>query len=395
MAIELSDNVRKVFYAMQSQESSRTAVANTLVSAGIGLMQKKKFGEAAAAFKRATAMQPDNIDAYNMLGQAYTNLGKKKEAIEAYKLSLKLDRQQDQVYNAIANLYIDIKQPADAEKQLKEAVKVNRLNTLAFYTLGHLQVQGGKFAEAEASFRQVVKLEPKDGNSYYALGMALSREGKFDDAITQLQQAVKLKRDFAPALTELGKAYIATGEPAKAQEQIDLLKKIQTTDAALSAAELAAEIRQPKIYFYNSTESTLQLSLTPMSLLALDPTTFTTAGSSREYSVVFNFDSEMDPSSVMNINNWQISKSGGGAAGIYNNGLYSPKEATIPIIPNRVSYDPTSREARVVFTLRQNATNDAVIDPKHIVFKFLGKDLRGKTMDPTADQYDGFAKVPF
>jgi hypothetical protein len=30
-----------------------------------------------------------------------------------------------------------------------------------------------------------------------------------------------------------------------------------------------------------------------------------------------------------------------------------------------------------------------------MVFKFTGTDSKGRTMDPTADQYDGYAGSPF
>jgi hypothetical protein len=111
--------------------------------------------------------------------------------------------------------------------------------------------------------------------------------------------------------------------------------------------------------------------------------------------VKFVFDSDMDPSSVKNITNWSISKAAGGEAGIYNNGLYSPKNISAPAIPKQASYDPLTREATLVFTLTQNSTADGTIDASHLVFKFTGTDKNGKSMDPLADQFDGFRSTPF
>lgn len=45
--------------------------------------------------------------------------------------------------------------------------------------------------------------------------------------------------------------------------------------------------------------------------------------------------------------------------------------------------------------LSQKATNDATIDRPRMVFKFSGKDMAGKTLDPTADEFDGAAQAPF
>jgi len=49
--------------------------------------------------------------------------------------------------------------------------------------------------------------------------------------------------------------------------------------------------------------------------------------------------------------------------------------------------------ATVYFSVDQNATADATIDPKHIVFKFSGLDAYGKAMDASADEYAGFSGV--
>ena len=110
--------------------------------------------------------------------------------------------------------------------------------------------------------------------------------------------------------------------------------------------------------------------------------------------MVFQFNGEMDTTSVKNIANWKISKATGGKAGYYNHGytLNPQKQADLPLLKN-VSYDPTKQQATVTFSIKQNATADAVIDPAHIVFKFSGKDIQGKSMDTTGDEFDGFGKV--
>lgn len=392
MALNFSDNVQKMFSALTSATDLRSSVANTLLSSGINLMQNKKYSEAASAFRQAAAMQPDLTEAYIYQGDAYSRLGKKKEAIEAYKMSLKVDKSQDTVYTTLAGVYIDSGQQAEAEKVLKDGIKQNKQNTLAYYMLGQLQAQNKDYSSAEANFRQVVKLEPKDGNGYYALGMALNGQGKYDAAVEMLQKATALKKDFSPALLELGRAYAGLGNKEKAQEQVDALSAIDTTDAAISAEELAAEIKQPKMKYYNSVDSSLKLNISNISLLAIAPAEFINPGGSKDFTVKFTFDSDMDLGSVVNPLNWRISKASGGTAGLYNNGLYSAKDVPVPYIPKNVSYDPTTREATVAFTIRQLTSGiDGTIDPKHLVFQFLGKDVNGKSMDSSADQYNGWS----
>lgn len=391
MAFDFSDNVQKMFSALSSASSLRSNVANTLLSSGINLMQGKKYAEAASAFRQAAAMQPDLTEAYTYQGDAYSRLGKKKEAIEAYKMSLKVDKTQDTVYTTLAGVYIDNGQKGEAEKVLRDGIKQNKLNTLAHYTLGHLQQQNGHYTEAEASFREVVKLEPKDGNGYYGLGMSLVSQGKFEEAIKELEKATQLKKEFSPAIYQLGKAYAGAGNLEKAQEQVDALNEIGSSDAKLSAEALAEEIKHPKMTSYNIKNSSLKLTLGTVSLLALDPVAYVQPGARSDFTVQFGFDSDMDIASVINPLNWRISKASGGTAGLYNNGLYSAKDVPVPYIPKSVSYDPLTRQATVSFSIRQLAGSiDGTLDPKHLVFTFQGKDVNGKTMDSSADQYNGW-----
>lgn len=383
-----------IFDVLAAQYSNRSSVADTALSAGISFYQDKKYDRAAQAFKYAASLNPSLTEAYTYLGYSYSSQGKTKEAITAFKQSLKVDKTQDTLYSTIADLYIQQGQKSDAMQVLKDGIKQNKLNTPAYYTLGQLQAQAGDYASAETSFQQVIKLEPKDGNGYYALGMALNGMGQYSDAITQLEKATSLKKDFEAAYYELGRAYNGLGNQDKVQEQIDTLNDIGTSTATALSGSLTLETAKPKLYYYNSVDSTLQLSMGPVSLLALN-SNFSTPGATSEVKVSFAFDTGMDPSSVMTTTNWSITRASGGTAGIYNNGLYSDKNIPVPVIPSRVSYDATNRTATLYFSLTQNATGDGKIDPSHLVFKFNGKDLKGAVMDESADQYDGFAAEMF
>ena len=104
----------------------------------------------------------------------------------------------------------------------------------------------------------------------------------------------------------------------------------------------------------------------------------------------------MDPASVINPRNWSINKAKGGVAGYYNNTVpTSAADITIPSTPLSVTYNAYTGAATVSFMVNQNATGTATIDPKHLVFKFTGKDANGRSMDTAADQIDGAAGQSF
>lgn len=383
----------KMFSALLSQQTLRDQAATNALSSGMALFQKKRYSDAIASFKQATAFKPEMVDAYNYMGMTYVKQGKNKEAIEAYKMSLKVDRNQESVYTDLGNIYFSEQRYGEAEEAYKNAARVNPASTLAPYSLGQIYLKTDRFSDAEVQFKKVQRMTPKDGNVYFALGQTYNKMGRYDEAVSQLEQAVTLKKDFAYAYAELGTAHLQLGNRNKAQEQLDILKNLDTS----LADSLKADLKTPKIIANNTDKSTFNSLLGPGTPLVLLDPGFLEPYSSKDLTMTLQFDSDMDASSVMNVTNWSITKASGGTGGYYNNG-YTPhpeNEINFNPIPKSVMYDAVNLRATVTFSLSQNADGDGVIDPSHLVFKFSGTDAYGKQMDPTADQYDGFAKEGF
>jgi tetratricopeptide (TPR) repeat protein len=379
-----------IFTTLSSQSTQTSSLASNALSSGLSFYQKKDYTKAASEFKRAISLAPSNTQAFNYLGNCYLAQNKTSEAIKVYKSSLSVDPTQDTVHTSLANIYLGQKNYTAAEKEFKAAIKILPTDTVAPYTLGQMYQQQGRYTEAETQFKKVIRMAPKDANPLYALGATYNKEGKYSDAVKVLTQAIRLKPSMQAAHLELGTAYSALGDTNSAQQEVDKLTSLNATQGAL----LSAIVAKPKLVAAGGGENDTFVSFlsanTPLVSMGL-----TTPNSSKTFSMTFSFDSAMDPASIQDPNNWTITKATGGAAGYYNNLLpILPTEAYIPQNPTYVSYDPTQQQAVVTFMLSQNSTNDATIDPSHMVFKFSGKALNGKTMDQTADQFDGYAQSP-
>jgi tetratricopeptide (TPR) repeat protein len=409
LTIDNTTGIGVLFGALDTT-SLRSNAAITALQSGITLMQSKKYKEAAGQFKIAAAYDPTNTDAYNFMAQADMSAGDHKSAINAYKLSLQIfaagqstgtsGTTQDQTQVFLANIYISDKRPVDAINLLKAALRTNPQNIVVPYTLGQLLNQQGSPKEAEPYYRQAVKLAPKDGNAYYGLGTSLEQQGKNSDAILAFQKAISFKKDFSAAIYELGNVYAKTGQKDKAQNEITALQKINTSVSNSDVALLQSAIKQPKIVTIdNTSKSSFNTLLGPVQSLVAVDSQLVQPDSSKEMSVTFLFDSSMDPASVNNISNWTIRKAQGSlispTTGIYDNGAYRSTDVAVPPIPTRVLYDQTTQEATVYFPIRQNSTATGTIDTKRIIFTFNGKDINGKSMDPTANQIDGYSKIAF
>jgi len=397
-----SSSLSPIFSAM-TDTANQQAVSNTALNNGLTFLQNGKYQQAVNAFRMSISYNADNgtgnnKTAYNYLAQAYEGLGNDKQAIAAYQQSLKLDNTQDTIHVALANIYIQDNQNDAATKELKAAMKANSSNYVAPYTLGQLLVKENQPTQAESYFRTTIKLDPNDGNAYYGLGLCLDQQGKASDAIPVLQKAVSLNPSSAAAIYELGNAYYKNDQKDQATSQITALQNLNTTEADTYATNLTNMISQPKITTIDTTKSTFNTTLGAVPLLALD-TDLVQPDASKEVSVTFLFDSEMDAGSVMDINNWSITKAQGATinkdTGLYDNGAYRSTDTAVSPLPSRVMYDATTQEATIYFSLRQNSFSTGTIDTSRIVFTFNGKDTSGKTMDSSANQIDGFAGTAF
>lgn len=389
-------------FAVLGQDSSvsRKELAQYAIAQAAGYMQNNQNDQAIGAFKKALALDPQSATAYTYMGNIYLSQGKNGEAIKAYQQAVRIQSNNALVDTAtsaptqvearisLGNAYLQDKQYAASEKEFKIAEALDPKSSIAAYTLGLQYANTDRLSEAEAQFRKVQKIAPNDGNVYYALGMVNNKQGRYEEAVTNLEKALSLKKSFPAANYELGAAYDALGRTEDAQKQLAILS---TTDAT-QYQNLKTLLEKPGISYMDTKKSGgFSDYLGPgVPLWMLDPTLLTQPRSTKTFSITIGFNTAMDPASVNNTQNWSIARADGGDGGFYNNTMpLSSKDVALPSNPLSVYYNPTTREATLTFSLTQNANGDAVIDQKHIVFKFSGKDALGRTMDTTANQIDG------
>lgn len=375
-------------------QAQRSQVAQYALNKAATYWNAKKPDEAIKEFKKVLAFDPQNSDAYASLGKIYQSKGNIPEAVKYFKAGVQLDRTSVTAHNNLANAYLQDKQYTNAEKEFKISARMDPINTVADYTLGILYTQTDRFAEAEAKFNKVARVAPRDGNVPYSLGVLYNKMGRPEEAAKKLERALTLKKDFPAANYELGAAYVALGETDKAAEQLKIL------DAKKSsfANDLSFILNKPKMVFIDAANNRdfNQLLGAGTPLWMLDPSLLTAPDTSKKVSVAIQFNNKMDIASIMNPANWEISRAKSTEGGYYNSLMpVKSTEVTIPKRPFSVTYDPETRQASVVFTVQQNATGTATIDPSHLVFKFSGKDASGRQMDTTGDQIDGYAAKAF
>jgi predicted TPR repeat methyltransferase len=162
--------------------SATTRPADTLARWGLQLFNKQKFSDAIAAFRSATALQPENAEFWANYGTALDSAGRWSEATRCLERSLSLSRRQADVWTLLGLV----------RKKLKD------------------------FLGAETAFRVALHLEPKSAATWQCLAVLQTEQREYDDAIRCFEMAQASTEPNAVIEANLGKLYLMMGRVEEA-----------------------------------------------------------------------------------------------------------------------------------------------------------------------------------
>lgn len=379
-----------------NSQARMDSLAATSLGQGIDFFQNKKYDQAIAAFRKAAALSPltsNAASAYEYTGQAYLKLEKTDQAIKTYKEAIRLFPSDETFRTALGDIYLQEEMLPEAIKQYEAAVKLNPNDAEASYSLGQTYLKTDQLDKARQQFSNVMRVSPSSATGYYGLGQVARAEGDTNTAINMLNKAIRLNKDFEIGYVELGFAYADAGNFPKAEEMLSYLE-YKGSDKTTELKSYITNAHNPRILMAQA-KNGFPVGLGPKTEISSLAASLKKPNSSKMFAVNFAFSKDMDESSITNPQNWMISRANlRDNNSIYNNGLnISPKEELLAMRPAYVTFNKENNMATVYFMVKQNATADATIDPKHIVFKFSGLDAYGKAMDTSADEYAGFSGV--
>ncbi len=226
--------------------SGRPDFAAAYKNLGIALQGQGKADEAAACYRRAVQLSPNDADAHNLLADALRDQGKLADAVACYRRALELKpdfpeacnnlgialKDQGQLAAAVAcyrralelrpdfpeacnNLGIALKdqgQLDDAVAAYRRALELRPDYAAAHNNLGVVLSAQGRPDEAVACYRRAIEIQPDLAEVHSNLGNTLRRQGKFDEAIASFRRALELRPAYADAHNNLGTAMSELGK---------------------------------------------------------------------------------------------------------------------------------------------------------------------------------------
>ncbi|MGF1498253.1 MAG: tetratricopeptide repeat protein [Elainellaceae cyanobacterium] len=168
------------FKALSLEPHKATAAGHRKL--GDALLADHKPSRAIFCYQQALRLDPNDIVAYQSLGQVLAQQGNFQQAIGVYRRAI---------------------------RQLK---RPDRPLGWAYDAIGSVKVKQGRYTEAIALFRQAIQVEPTYCWSYHNLTEVLLGQEKWRAAAQVAQEAIALSPDYPWAYSQWGRARLALGD---------------------------------------------------------------------------------------------------------------------------------------------------------------------------------------
>jgi tetratricopeptide (TPR) repeat protein len=232
---------------------------------GLILRDRGHLRDAAIAFERAIALDPDHLEAAIALSNVKDQLGDPDGAlavVEAARQYLpddaRLGAQVGALHLKLGHMRKAVAELSRAAAKLEDPVVIGNYGTAqaavgdidgaartfervvqldpksheAIATLGQIYMKQGRLNDAEKLLDHAIRLKPGDARIRFTLGVLYDMTGRLDLAEKQYRAAIGIDDSVGVFYYQLGKVY---GRQGKEEEAVDLLEKGRELDPSLPA----------------------------------------------------------------------------------------------------------------------------------------------------------------
>jgi tetratricopeptide (TPR) repeat protein len=198
--------------------------------------QKGLLAEAEQAARRATALQPGLVAAWNNLGIVLQEAGKIEESASCLERVTKLQPDNPEAHNNLGNTYVRMGRLDRAQLHYDKALSLHPRYAEAHSNRAHLLHALGRYDEAAAAARQAIEILPQMADAYLNLAeIELSRQ-RHREALHWIEALLA----FAPR------------HPGGLAAHARTLKQFDRLEEALAAAEAAVFAAPHSANAYNT-----------------------------------------------------------------------------------------------------------------------------------------------
>ncbi len=198
---------------LPKEDESTSSRADLYLKLGILNWRKGDFEKAnellQSALKIAIRLEDNWFEAecFNALALVKSSQNKNDEAVDAYKQAIRLAPQQISAWNNLGNLCIKIMRNDEAMLAFQKALEHNSKDPVAWNGLGNVYFKIGYIDDAIGAFRKAIEYAPTLAQAWNGLGDAYSSTGRDVDAISAYQKAIESNRQFVTPWLRIADIY--------------------------------------------------------------------------------------------------------------------------------------------------------------------------------------------
>jgi arylsulfatase A-like enzyme/Flp pilus assembly protein TadD len=214
-ALAQSGDYERAVARMRTVVSEDPKIMDAHLTMGNWLARLRRGDEAAAAFKQALSLKPDDEIALGNLAHLYLSRGRRQDALDAlevFRTALRANPRNPQSWYQLATLYLDTNQLAAAQSAFEDALAANPKMGAAYNGLGVLAFNRGDLDAAEALVRKGLGLEPRLRTAEYNLGRIREARGDAAGAEARYREELATYPDHGRARFNLAQIRRARGD---------------------------------------------------------------------------------------------------------------------------------------------------------------------------------------
>jgi tetratricopeptide (TPR) repeat protein len=159
---------------------------DVLNNLGVLASRKKHYPQAAEFFQRAAEQMPSGAESHLKLGETYLEMGLRDQAEPQLRAAVTFAPRNTQARNELGQILFEENLLDEAEEQFRASVRVEP-NAHAYDYLGAINIRRRAVEEAERDFRAALSLDESDSDAHYGLGYLYKAAGRKTEALSQYQ----------------------------------------------------------------------------------------------------------------------------------------------------------------------------------------------------------------
>ncbi len=209
-----------------------------------------RHDEAMLAFQKAIDGNAEDPIAWNGLGSLHFKIGRVDDAITAYRKAIQYLPSFAQPWTGLGDVYASMDQLDEAVPAYHKAIELNHQYVTPWIRLGVLFTKQRRFPEAIKAYKGALALDPNNSALWNDLGTICGGSGALKDAADAFSKAIQLDRGNGWAYSNLAFTYMQQGRHKETisllLRSLDLLE--DDTDKAASWNHLAQVYRRLNDY---------------------------------------------------------------------------------------------------------------------------------------------------